>query len=327
MSKYRRYPRAYNLEKLELWIRILYTAPVPLVEITTRKLRQKLLEDNIKADVFEAIIEWKKSKGIELSDESEYRYLLRDLGIINHRKLDPDVDFYLPLGGDGPNISSVVGDAKGVQIHYLTPIGRWLHKVLDQGNRPLYEDILFWLVFRNKVYQPVIQQVISTPDSYKGAYVESLIHLGDSVSLNCVLSWGRFFGVFARRKDGHNLLVETLSRRILVASILELNWFLTSRNLVGKDLLVREIVDLLSSGLFISPSAVDFASLLEVVFCKTHSIVSGYPSSRGDMSLPHKKNIQILRFQNTISLKIANDVRPTELLSFLPHAVEVTLYG
>lgn len=326
MKKYRRYPRAYDLEKIKFWLRLLYSVPIPLVEITTRKLKERLRNGDVDQGTFDEIIDWKRAKNIELSDESEYRYLLRDLGIITNRKLDPDVEIYLPLGGDGPVLSTFIETGSKTKMYYLTPLGMKLCETLLRANRPLYENILFWLVLRNKVYQPVIQQVVSSPDSYTNSPVESLIHLGDSVSLNCVLSWGCFFGIFGLGKNGHMFLVEPFSRRILITSILEVNWFLQSKHLINKDVLVREMVNALSNGLSIPSTAVDFATLLEVLFLKGQGTINGYPSSRGEMSLPNKDRIQMLRFKEEIPLKSVKKVRPSELLSFLPYA-EVTVRG
>src|SRR5205823_14503159 len=110
--------------------------------------------------------------------ESEYRYLLKDLGLVSTRPIDFEIDGSLTLGGDGPGVRSLVSKNLQTKMFFLTNIGERLVD-LYLNNRSFYEDYLFWLILRNHSYLPLLQQLIIDPESYSSDHIEKLIRSGD----------------------------------------------------------------------------------------------------------------------------------------------------
>ena len=280
---------------------------------------QKYLEKKaIAQETYNEVVKWKKAKGIDLSDESEYRYLMRDLEIIKKRPIDPQTDLLLPLGGDGPPLHSFITNIRSVKMYYLSKLGEYLYRLLSQNDRPSYENVLFWAILRNDVYIPLFQEILSDPASYREKKVEPLIHTSDSTSVNCVLAWGRFFKIFSKCKEGHKLVVDVSARRILSASILELNTLLSERTNTKRNFYIAELVDHLSTAFNLTKSAIDFQIVLDLVFnYSPKTVLSGYTSGRNDLSLIRKPNVQILRFHSSLTLKISAKPGRNELLKIL----------
>jgi len=328
-SKYRVLPRVYDLERVEKYLSVLHKCSTPLLEIETRKLNSSLAQGVVDKETAQAIEIWKRHHALGGSDESEYRYLLRDLGLIADRTLDLETDLFLPLGGDGPIIQSFLSSDSKARFFYLTEIGERLYAGLI-SDRVLYENILFWLMLRNQRYLPLVQEVILNPKSYKGGDLKNLIKTHDSVSKQSALLWLQFFGIAVslRRDSAHStsrpaggfgLNTEILARRLLAAAILEINRSFKR----DEAFYVKEIDRSLNEAFSLSPSATDFVAALDVVFRHIgKSIIEGFKSSRGDVSLPSYRNVSIVKIVGEIPLSISSIADVAEVRKITRYASE-----
>lgn len=316
IETYRKLPRAYDLEKIGYWLRVLHIAATPLLAITSRNLRRAYSEGKLSEDNLLRINQWKAEKEISLADDAEYRYLLRDLGMISSRPADPEVDPFVPLGGDGPPMSIVLDFSPRTSVDFLTEFGESLFSLLN--HRAKYEATLFWAILRNQRYLPLIQDIMTRPESYKGASVEELLITHDSVSKNCAISWGRWFGILEKENGRLLLAKERLSCLLVAASILELNTI----RLVKAELYVGEVEEKLSATFRMNPTAINFAMVLDSIFANVNrSVIVGYTSGRGGQSLPSKPSIQILKVIQPIPLETAFS-KPQQSLRILRFAGE-----
>jgi hypothetical protein len=305
----------YDLGHLRLYLMILHRSPIPLIEIEKRKLNSSLEAGTIDGDTVESILDWKNKLGLQSADESEYRYLLRDLTVVADRALEPDVDLALPLGGDGPPIGRFVSPSSKARMFYLTEKGEMLYNQAIE-DRPSYESSLFWLILRNQRYLPLIQQVILNPNSYRAGDIGELVQTSDSVSKNCALQWLRYFGII---KTENQLNVELLARFLLAAAILEINNYLER----GLTYYVKEIDRYLNEVFSLSPSATNFVSALDIIFQHSgKSVIEGYTSGRGDAYLPNHPNISIVKLGGKIEVSVASDANPAEVIRITRYAVE-----
>jgi len=263
------------------------------------------------------IMEWKQRQGLQSADESEYRFLLRDLTLVADRVIDPDVDLLLSLGGEGPLIASFIRLDSRAKMFFLTETGEMLHG-LSISDTMAYESSLFWLILRNRVYLPLIQQLVLNPQSYRTNDLRGLVETSDSTSRNCTLMWLKYFGIVAFSK-GYRLQVEALARWLMAAAILELN-----KSLVRTEhLYAKEVDRRLNDAFSLSPAATDFVAALGVIFRHaTRRVVKGYTSGRNDVSLPGHPNISIVRFMDEVPLSIAFSADVAEILRVVRYASE-----
>ena len=309
VAKDRNLPRAYDLQVIGAYLMVLHKCPVPLIEIERRKLKQMPTQESI-----QAFVDWKRKQGIDSADESEYRYLLRDLGLISDREFT-ELDLVLPLGGDGPPAAWLLATGSKARVFFLTQDGEALYDQLV-SDRPTYESTLFWLILRNQLYLRLIQQVILDRQSYGASDVRKLIGTKDSTSKNCAVQWLRFFGI-VRSENGCKLDVETLARRLLGAAILEINKHLER----SETYYVKEVDRRLNEAFSLSPSATDFSAALDTIFhYADKSTVQGYTSGRRDVSLPNHHGISMLKFNGNIPLSIALQADPAQVLRILRYA-------
>jgi hypothetical protein len=323
-NKYRTFPRSYDLSQIESYLRVLHQCSLPLIEIEKRKINAARKDGKITEALQEEILNWKKEHGISSADETEYRFLLRDLTLVMERESDPDVDFLMPLGGDGLTLGSFLKSSK-FKVHFLTKLGESL---LQQSvsERSAYEESLFWLILRNKYYLPLIQEIISNPESYEKGDLRKLIVTEDSVSRNCALQWLRFFGVvnsIKRRppKYGQGVMTQNrlestiLARYLLAAAILEIN----NSFVKDTDYYVYEIQANLNETFSLNPTATNFGWALEIIFrAAGKEVVSGFTSGRSDPALPNHPNVSILRFQRDIPRSVAKFGNYADVLKIIP---------
>ncbi len=300
----------YDLSKIARYLSLLNVTPMPFLEIETRKLDANQRSSKLPLEVRDTVLDWKKRIGIQSSDESEYRYMMRDFGLIEERPLD-NTDLIVPMGGDGPITGCVVTNARKTRVFYLSRLGQELVDYY-QKSRPTYEGYLFWLILRNKYYTPLIQQMISDPISYSEGTDGSINSL-DSVSINACKSWSKFFGIVSNDK-GNALVPEILARLIFYASILELN-----HHFIGEEpQYVREVSRSLEKQFGLTPSVVNFTAILGMLFRYTdRGSVSGFVSGRGDIAIDVQAHIQLIRFLSPIPLSTTQKPTVTELLRIL----------
>lgn len=309
VTKDRNLPRAYDLHVVGAYLMVLHKCPVPLIEIERRKLKQMPTQESA-----QAFLEWKRKQGIDSADESEYRYLLRDLGLVADRELT-EVDSVLPLGGDGPPAACLLPAGSRAKVFFLTQDGEALYTQLV-SDRPTYESTLFWLILRNQLYLRLIQQVVLDRQSYGASDIRKLIGTKDSTSKNCAVQWLRYFGI-ARSENGCKLDAETLARRLLGAAILEINKYFER----SETYYVKEVDRRLNEAFSLSPSVTDFSAALDTIFhYADKSIMQGYTSGRRDVSLPNHHGISMLKFTGTLPLSIAFQANPAQVLRILRYA-------
>jgi hypothetical protein len=314
VSKYRNLPQAYDLGHIIPYLMILHKCPMPLIEIEKRKLNSSLVAGLVEHETVDLILEWKRKWNLQSADESEYRYLLRDLNLIADRVFDPDLDLVIPLGGDGPSIGSFLSSDSKAKMFHLTDTGEMLHDQLI-SDRPVYENSLFWLILRNQSYLPLIQQVILNPKSYNTDGMGDLIETNDSVSKNCALQWLRYFGIERRNR----LETEVLARRLLSAAILEINSFFER----GGTYYVKEIDRRLNEVFSLSPSATDFVSALDIIFqYSAKAVIRGYTSGRRDISLRNHPNISMVMFLDKIPVTTGFTANSAEVLKITKYVGE-----
>jgi hypothetical protein len=262
----------------------------------------------------DAIQSWKRKNGIDSADESEYRYLLRDLGLIADR-VSTDVDLFLPLGGDGPALNSFV-PRFNIRLFFLTKTGEDLYERLI-SDRPSYEYALFWLIIRNQSYLRLMQQLFQNRLSFCADDIRELIRTNDSTSRNCAIQWMRYFSI-AKSGNGCRLDTETLARLLLAAAIMEINTHFEQK----ETYYVKEIDRRLNETFSLTPSSTDFVAALDTIFhYADKSVIQGYPSGRADTSLPSQPNVAMVRFTGSISLGIAFQANPAEVLRITRYAV------
>lgn len=315
----RKYPRAYDMLRLARWLELLHVYSVPLQEISRRRLSEKVCNKQMNPDDAKLIASWKERKDIDISDEMEYVYLMRDLGLIRVRVLDPTTDLMVPLGGDGPPLKSFI--ANHAKMYYLSKLGQELYKLYSDGDMVAYENVLFWSLFRCGKYIPLLQQVICEPDCYRSRDIKELMRSNDSTSINCALSWGRFFGIFSKNATAYALKPVMVARRILSASVLEINHMLSTHNGFNNSYYVKELTNHLLETFRLTPTAVDFSAVLLIIFrhSKRH-IVKGYTSGRADKSIDDVSKIQILKFSQRLSPNISGKPTLQELGKILPYS-------
>jgi len=308
ITKDRNFPRAYDLQIVKSYLNVLHKCPIPLIEIERRKLKQ--MRDR---ETSNAIREWKRSNGIDSADESEYRYLLRDLCLIADRE-SIDVDFVLPLGGGGPIVGSFVSSTSRTRVFFLTKRGESLYAQLTY-DRLAYESELFWLVLRNQFYLRLIQQIILDRKSYRVDDIRDLIKTNDSTSKNCAIQWLHYFDI-ARFGHGCRLDNEMLARRLFASAIFEINENFER----GETYYVKEIDRRLNEVFSLSPSATDFVAALDTIFRYAEkSVLQGYTSGRDDISLPSRPSISMIKFTSTIPLAIAFQANAAEVLRIIKY--------
>ena len=307
ITKDRNLPRAYDLRIIQSYLTVLHKCPIPMLEIERRKLKRMLDKETA-----ETVLKWKRKHEIDSADESEYRYIFRDLDLIADRKLT-EIDPVLPLGGDGPPLGSFVSSK--AKMFFLTEKGENLYTQLI-SDRPAYECALFWLILRNQFYVRLIQQVILDRKSYRASDIRELIRTNDSTSKNCAVQWLRYFGI-AKFGNGFRLDAETLARRLLAATILEIDTYF-DRN---ETYYLKEIDRRLNETFSLSPSATDFVAALDTIFRHAQrSVIQGYTSGRGDTVLPNHPSVSIVKFTDTIPLEIAFEADSAEILRITRYA-------
>jgi hypothetical protein len=327
--KYRKFPRAYDLGKIARYLTVLHESPIPLREIEERKLESSMAAGRVTQEIGEAVRRWKRERGLESSDESEYRYLMRDLGIIHERDVDPEIEREIPIGGDGPTIGTLVPLSSREGLYFLSRVGEILYSFCVE-DKPSYQAMLFWLILRNQSYLPLIQQVIVARESYIGKDLADVMQTNDSTSLNCALNWLRYFGIAKCAKskssaqDNFNLRpkstcrLETanLATYLLGAAILEIGETLS----INEDYYVKEIDRHLNEKFSLNPSATDFVAAIDLIFRYSRPLVKGYSSSRGDATLPNFPRISIVRFTGKIPLTLLTKVSREEELKITRYA-------
>ncbi len=310
-TKYRTLPRAYDLQRIDAYLEVLHRSPIPLIQIETRKLNSAVQSRRIPQEACESVVEWKRKHNLAIYDESEYRYLLRDLGLIADRPLQPEIDLVLPLGGDGPPVETFVLHESIKRMFYLTAIGEDCYEQLV-SDHPIFENSLFWLILRNQVYLPLIQQLILNPKSYGTTNLAEVISTADSISKNCALHWLRYFSIITFVST-YNLQVENLARRLLAAAILEINNSFSSDEMYY----VKEVDRRLKERFSLNSSAIDFCAALDIMFQHSKSSIRGYTSGRGDTSLPSSPNISMMKFIGEVPPSIALEASDGEILKIL----------
>ncbi|GEM_PF-2793904 len=327
VDKYRKFPRAYDLGNVGRYLEVLHDCPIPLREIEGRKLQLSLAHGKIARETGSQILQWKRKKGLENADESEYRYLLRDLAIVDERNLSDEFEKDLPIGGDGPPIGALVSHSSKGRLYYLNDLGEKLYQYYS-SDRPAYQSMLFWLILRNQSYLPLIQQVILDRESYHGRDLREVMQTSDSTSVNCALQWLRYFGIAKcsrpSQRDGDSkahrssckLGVGTLGSYLLAATILEINQFYRK----GVDYYIKEIEEQLNETFSLNPSSIDFVAAVETIFRYCQPVVEGYASSRGDITFPNFPKISIVRFEDKIPLSILMRVSRINLLRLTKYA-------
>ena len=304
--KTRTYPRV-DLSKLNNWIQALMYYSLPLNELSSRKLSEKERKGIITEDLKHRIMLWKRSKGLEDTDELEYKYFLEGIDAIRGRPVHME-DLEVPLF-NSVKIRDILGtDFSRVKMYYLTKFGRRLAQLWLNGQHALYELTLFWLLIRSKCFTPLIQRALSDPRVYERPFEEKIVPSQDGISRRLAVKWLRFFGLINQdRIDPLRLAVF-----LLYSSMMEINEKL-SKNGVLKEY-VNNLCHFLSECFSISQSAVDFGVFLDYIYCHTNrKIIEGFPSGRGHRGLPSKPSVQILEIKQPIPLPDIRLIEPLEL--------------
>jgi hypothetical protein len=313
-TKYRTLPRAYDLQQVKSYLRVLHRSPVPLTEIETRKLHSSVESGTASPGTIDLATDWKKKNGLPAYDESEYRYLLRDLGLIADRPLDPSVEDVLPLGGDGPPVGDFIRRQTRARMYHLTAMGEMTYDLLASGS-PVFDSSLFWLILRNQNYLPLVQQIILDPKSYSNNNLAEIISTADSVSKNCVLHWLRYFDI-ASYISVYKLQVEKLARHLLIASVLEVNEsFITEETYY-----VKEIDRTINERFSLNSSATNFCAALDIIFHYSKFSMLGYTSGREDRALPSFPNISMIKFIAKVPVSVGFDASEGEILKLVNYA-------
>ena len=122
-----------------------------------------------------------------------------------------------------------------------------------------------------------------------------------------------------KRAGGFGLNTEMLARRLLAAAILEMN----SSFKRYEAFYVKEIDRRLNETFSLSPSATDFVAALDAMFRHIgKSVIEGFKSSRGDVSLPSHPNVSIVKITGEIPLSVSSIADAAEVRKITRYARE-----
>lgn len=301
--------RVYDLVKLENWIKALSLYSIPINEILQDKLIRRLEDGDLDENMYKTIVNWKTSKEIYGNDENDCKLFLKHLGVIDERDIE-EFEFSLLLGGDGPIMSFIKNPR--AKMHFLTKYGESLSSYLESGKDDLYELTLFWLILRCKKYMPLLQETISNPEAYSGD-IKDLIPTVDSISRNCLLKWGVYFGFIEQERNEYKLNPKKLAKLFISSTILQLN------EIKEREIKIKQLVDILSDNFnFGINTTIDFTRILDVIFNHTsRNVLSGFTTGRDDVGLPSNRNIQILKFKSVLPLNIIKSISDVDTYGIL----------
>ncbi len=296
-SDSRTYPRI-QLSKVVTWTRLLNVYALPLLEISDRRLRKRVDSGSITPSKKELINRWKKEVGISDPDELEYKYFLEGISAICERRAN-ESDLDIPLFGTMTLKDLNLSRIEGTKMYYLSQLGVRLYSALEANRYDLVEAVLFWLILRSSVFEPVIQKVLADPRTYEHGVDDSLIPTKDAISRRMALTWLHHFGLLKERK----IDTRRLSKMLLYAVLLEINELYYQSP--WKKELVENTCRRLSASLSLPDSAIDFSILVDFVYLHSTPVyVEGFPSGRGHRGLPSNALIQLLEFKKPIPLDI-----------------------
>lgn len=305
--KFRTYPRV-DLAKISNWISALSFYGLPLIELSSRKLADKERKHKLSSNLKAEIILWKKSKGIEDSDELEYKYFLDGIEAIQSRAISQE-DMDVPIS---ENI--ILGDVVStrgsrIKVHYLTKFGSQLADFWTNKQYHFYESALFWLLIRSKRFDPLIQKLLSDRRFYEMGLRDKFVPSQDGISRTLVRKWLQYFGLLKQNELDQSKLVVTL----LYASTLEINEQILRR---GKwKEYVGNLCKYLSNRFSITEAVIDFSVLLNCIYSHVdRRAFAGYPSGRGHRGLPSKTSIQILEIKDRIQLSNIETIQPLDMM-------------
>jgi hypothetical protein len=309
----RTYPRAYDLTKVKNWLSILDQYAVPLIEISRRKLNEREEASVLNPEVLNQVRQWKNEKGIDFSDDLEYKYFLQHLSCITHRTLDTKMDLYVPLAGDGPQLSEVIPDSSGREhMYYLTPEGRKLARYDQSGENLKYEGMLLWLLIRCTEFRPILQRAVTNPNVYDSKQFEDAPLSRDSTSRECVKNWARYFslvqedGMLGRQRMGH---------LIAMAITFELNRRLEDDG--ATELIIQDWLEKVREQFQLDGSFFDLAQALEIAYEANSGRIDGFTAGRRMKSLPHHSDCQVLSINSELTIPISS-ISSSRLQAIIP---------
>ncbi len=304
----RTYPRVH-LSKIEHWVQVLGTYALPLIEISERKLQERLEKRTLPAHIVERIHAWKTGADIHDSDELEYKYFLECIGAIYGRKATK-TDLNVPLFDVLTLKDLRIQRLGAVKMYFLSRLGARLQQALERGQRGVYEALLFWLIIRSERFDPLIQRLIEDPRTYKEGLKDDYIPSNDAISRTVTLSWLQSLSL---EHDG-SLDTSLLARLMLYAVILEINERCPLKDFV--EILARKISERLS----VAEAAIDFTLIIDFLYVNSpDGIVDGFPSGRGHLGLPSNPRVQMLEFKRPIPLDIVRSKSAARCVWALRH--------
>jgi len=307
----RTYPRAKNLDLIRNWLRVLTQYDVPLIEISDRKISDRVDEGEINEEVVNDVQAWKEEKGIGSGDENEYRYFLSHLSIIDDRSIDTKTDLIIPIGGDGPLMSELLPDPSGRErMFYLTEYGDRLAQTVKEGLNLQYEGLLWWLLLRCETFRPILQRTISDPSLYDEPVTEN-IPTRDDVSESCTVEWLQYFSLLD--EDG-SLRGSEVGRSLAVALAFELDEYVNSHE---GDVVIEEWLSDVRQLFQLSDGVFDLTAALELVYEANREEMDALTAGRNIKSLPNYSDSQILSVKTSINPPF-NTGRPSQLLAIVP---------
>jgi len=309
----RTYPRAYDLSKIKNWLSILDQYAVPLIEISRRKLNERENDSEIESEVLDQVCNWKEKKGIALSDDLEYKYFLQHIACITYRTLDKETDLYVPLGGDGPQLTEVITDPSGREhMYYLTPKGRELTRYEQSGENLKYEGMLWWLLLRCTEFRPILQRSITNPNVYASKSFEDAALSRDSTSRECVKHWAQYFSLI---QDDGTLNRQRMGHLLAMATTFELNQRLEDEDVA--ELIIQNWLEEVRAQFQLDSSFFDLAQALEIAYEANQDRIDGYTAGRRMKSLPHHLDCQVLSINSNLTVPISS-ISSSRLQSIVP---------
>ena len=307
LLKSRTYPRV-DLVRVINWISALSYYGLPLIELSSRSLKDREKKGNLSSKLKAKLMRWKETKGLKDSDELEYKYFLEGIEAIHSRTLSTE-DFDIPLF-QGATLGDIIfTPSSRTKIYYLSRLGSLLTSFWTDKKHHLYEAALFWLLVRSKRFNPLIQKLLSDFRFYDKGLRDELIPSQDGISRALVKKWLNYFGLL----NQNQLDKSKLTVMLMYSTTFEINEQFLERK-KWKEY-IYNVCRYLSNSFSIAESSIDFCVFLDYLYsCVDRDVLRGYPSGRGHKGLPSKPSIQILELNKCIPLSNLDHVDPSNLL-------------